>query len=44
MIAKIENFLINLFITNNSNIFGYVKFIYKMKKQKKKKSWYFAKC
>ena len=35
MIASIKNFLINLFATNNSNIFDYVKFINNMKKQKK---------
>ena len=35
MIATIKNFLINLFITKNSNIFDYVKFINDMKKQKK---------
>ena len=35
MIVRIKNFLINLFIKKNSNIFDYVKFINDMKKQKK---------
>lgn len=35
MIAKIKNLLKNLFITNNSNIFDYIKFIKNMKKRKK---------